>query len=456
VRDEKRHPKQRAQVDVAAARRDAARWHKEAKAIRAEYEAYKQSYVIEASQTPARPELNISESSLENDACPEPAPGCMAPDDEPFEVSADDASVVAEAAAWMDAEDSKATAREVRRLKNQLSEANRTLNAALRGLDIAERRVNLALTISEPRPAPKPIRASHPTAAREATIGFLASDWHIEETVDPNTVNGRNEYNLDISKARSERFFDGAAWLARWAASSAPGDMGYVIKEGILWLGGDIITGYIHEELMENNSLSPAEAILRAQDYITTGIRYLLSKTQLNKLTIPCNVGNHGRTTQRKKISTSNSNSFEWLMYHNLAKLFTNEPRVNFVIADGSHVYLDVYGYRLRFTHGDDIQYGGGIGGISIPARKKIDRWNSANKADYTFMGHFHQCRNFGDFVTNGSNLGPTAYSQSIGAEDEPPQQAAFLIDKTRGLRPLPSIWVDDRQKQRAKARAGA
>jgi len=34
---------------------------------------------------------------------------------------------------------------------------------------------------------------------------LVLSDWHIEENVDPNTVNQLNDYNLNIAKQRSEK-----------------------------------------------------------------------------------------------------------------------------------------------------------------------------------------------------------------------------------------------------------
>jgi hypothetical protein len=37
---------------------------------------------------------------------------------------------------------------------------------------------------------------------------ILASDWHIEETIDPETINYLNEYNPKIAKQRAEKFWN--------------------------------------------------------------------------------------------------------------------------------------------------------------------------------------------------------------------------------------------------------
>jgi hypothetical protein len=41
----------------------------------------------------------------------------------------------------------------------------------------------------------------------ESTAVLVASDWHIEEIVNPETVNYLNEYNPDIAKQRAIKFW---------------------------------------------------------------------------------------------------------------------------------------------------------------------------------------------------------------------------------------------------------
>lgn len=194
-----------------------------------------------------------------------------------------------------------------------------------------------------------------------------------------------------------------------------------------------MVSGYIHEELVEANYLSPTEAIRLAQRMLVRGIDLLLSRGDLKRLVIPCCFGNHGRTTNKRRISTGAKNSFEWLMYHTLADHYRGESRVEFIIADGAHVYLDCYGVEVRFTHGDDLRYQGGIGGITIPLRKATDSWDQFKRAGLTVFGHWHVLDNYGAWaVGNGSLIGYNAYALSIKARFEPPQQAFFLIDSER------------------------
>lgn len=200
----------------------------------------------------------------------------------------------------------------------------------------------------------------------------------------------------------------------------------------IIWLGGDFINGSIHEELVEGNLLSNMAASILAQKYIKSGIDFLLKNTKIN-IKVVCNSGNHARTTKQQRIATESGNSLEYFIYNNLATIYESEPRVMFLIPSGYHAYVNVYGYVLRFHHGHQMKYGGGIGGIYIPANKSIAQWNKGIKADLDIFGHFHQMRDGGNFICNGSVVGYNDYALSIKADYEAPKQAFFLIDRKRG-----------------------
>jgi len=271
----------------------------------------------------------------------------------------------------------------------------------------------------------------------EAAVIALASDWHVEERVDPWTIGGvHNEYNLEISAVRAGNFFKNLLTLTNQEAHFTS------IKNIVLWLGGDLITGYIHEELQETNYLSPVEAIWQAKKYISGGIRFLLKESPY-AITIPCSQGNHGRTTLKRRVSTYADNSFEFLLYLILADEFRDEKRVTFKLTKAYLNYVQVFGIRLRFHHGDNVQFNGGVGGLTVPMNKKIAKWNEARHAHYDCIGHFHQMFDGGKFLVNGSMIGYNPYAESIGASPEPPQQTMFLLDKkeTRKTKVMP-IYV--------------
>jgi hypothetical protein len=273
----------------------------------------------------------------------------------------------------------------------------------------------------------------------EGTCQVLASDWHIEEEVRPEQVAGRNRYNLEISQRRMERFFESTRWGLGFNRQA------FKIRDLILWLGGDLITNYLHPDNVETNLLSPPEALAYAQTSIVTGIRYLLEDDELERIVIPCNDGNHGRMTEKMRSASRTAMSLETMLYGMIAREFRNEPRVQFIIAQGAHLYYEVYGRTIRYTHGDETKYGGGIGGITIPIYKAMSRWQTVRHADLTVMGHYHQRTSLNDLIINGSLIGYSPYSLSIGARFEAPAQDLTMLDPQRFKGISMPLWVSER-----------
>jgi len=257
----------------------------------------------------------------------------------------------------------------------------------------------------------------------EATAFVVASDWHIEETVRSEEVNGLNEYSLALSKKRAERFFQVALHLTNLERKNTP------IKTLVVAVLGDMITGRIHEENLEVCTLRPVDAAIRVQTYLRSGIEFLLRESDLNLLFVCCS-GNHSRITKKIHAATEEGNSLETFVYQSLAQLYVNEPRVRFQTTSSYHNYLKVYDTVLRFHHGHSIRYWGGVGGITIPVNKKINEWNKSKWADLDVFGHFHQMFDGGNFIANGSMIGFNAFALRIGAAYEQPKQVFFVINK--------------------------
>jgi len=202
------------------------------------------------------------------------------------------------------------------------------------------------------------------------------------------------------------------------------------------------MSGYIHDELKEDNFLSPVETVLFLLKRIRGGIDYLLSATDYN-LKIPCNMGNHSRTTEKLRIQTEYKNNYEWLMYHVLADTYKGNDRVEFQIPKSYFNYLNVYDKTVRFHHGHWMRYNGGIGGISIPVNKSIDAWDKAKKADIDVFGHWHQFKDFGSWICNGSLIGYSAFAIFIKASFERPSQTLFMLEKNKGKTATMPIYLD-------------
>ncbi len=324
------------------------------------------------------------------------------------------------------------------KLRDQAVTNQRKYQELLKKFMELEQRNEVLTAIKEKPISPIVLTPKRGQAKNEAVGIALASDWHVEERVNPKTINYLNEYNPDIARFRANNYFTNLLKLIEKERQDV------TIDKLILWLGGDLITGYIHDELIEDNFMSPTEAILFAQELIYTGIKFLLEHGKFNEIIIPTSYGNHGRVQVKKKISSAYKNSYEWMLYHTLSQFFESESRIKFQISDGYFNYLEIFGKTVRFSHGDFVGYNGGIGGVSIPLNKHIYRANQQSMADLNCIGHFHQLTRGTEFIINGSLIGFNAYAQSIGASPERPQQAFQLLDSVRGFTISAPILVEE------------
>lgn len=299
----------------------------------------------------------------------------------------------------------------------------------------AQAREQIVLSLREQPPAVikrRELGSGH----REATAVAMLSDMHVEENVSLSQSGGVNEYNLGIAAESLQRFFSGVKWMNELYRPV------FGIRDVVLAVMGDLMTGRIHDENVETGEMAPIETALWLRDQLSVGIRDLLTDEGIEQLTIVCVPGNHGRTTKKIHRATYSENSYEWLLYQQLAHEFRNEPRVRFFADKSPHKWVQVYDSTFHVCHGDDVSYNGGIGGLSIPLNKRIPIWDRLRAADVHLLGHFHQLRDFNNAVVNGSGIGYNAFALSIGAPPEPPQQGYFLWDSKRGKTCVSPIWV--------------
>lgn len=290
---------------------------------------------------------------------------------------------------------------------------------------------------------PLVIKRRETNAIREGTGVLLVSDLHPEEIVSADTVSGLNEFSPEIAQQRIENLIIGTRWMLD-AARAKEKRAGYKIRDFMLCILGDLISNSIHPDLAESNALGPADATIFVFNLIQAVIDSLLADKEIERLIIPCAMGNHDRLTHKNRHQTKAETSLATIIYAMLQRLYRDQPRVEFQIARGNMLYVNAYGKLVRGTHGDDIRYNGGTGGIHIPLRKAIDAWNRAHDAALTVCGHWHQALMGPDYVVNGSLIGYTAFAQAIKARFEPAAQVFFVLDPRSGKRMFSPIQVQE------------
>ena len=223
------------------------------------------------------------------------------------------AKVVGEIAAEMATEQQLQADAEMARLRSELAATRAKYKAALAQIDRERERADSLTALQGVTPAPLTKSVKGRKRVRHAaTAVLMLSDVHCEERVLPETVNGENDYSLDVCQLRlaelEERFLD----CLQHERNQAD------VRRVLVWLGGDFITGHIHPDCVEVAQLSP----MNATRWIQARLRSLIDSIAANatEVIVCTNAGNHGRSTEKNRIATELDHSWEQMMYWTLAR----------------------------------------------------------------------------------------------------------------------------------------
>jgi len=327
------------------------------------------------------------------------------------------------------------TVRRIRKLEQSLAaerisrrDAERKLKQAESDLQLAEHELTAMLHMNDRATlrSYKPSGSSHDRG--KATAIICVNDWHAEQTVEPDLVGGINEFSADIADARIARTWEQAIYLIDFAKRISN------IDEVVLWAGGDLMNGMIHDEYLQTNWAGPTDAAQFVQDHLVSGIQKLVAEIPCDRFKFLATHGNHGRSTPDKRVHTQYAHSWERLIYHNVAKSISDCPKVSSYIERGPLLHAEIQGVRCRFSHGDTIKYLGGQSGVIGPASRARQAWDQQHgEAALTVIAHFHQYISTQNFVCCGSLIGFDPFAQAIKAQAEPPTQTLIVLDSKRG-----------------------
>jgi hypothetical protein len=314
---------------------------------------------------------------------------------------------------------------ELARLRAEVASYRKRYAAALEQIDRERQRADSVLGLQGIKRAALTKTAKGKRAAKhDATAILMLSDVHCEERVLPETVNGENDYSLDVCQLRIEEIQE--RFLACLDHERNQAD----IRRVLIWLGGDFITGHIHPDCMEVAQLSP----MNATRWIAERLRGLIDSVAANadSVIVCTNAGNHGRSTEKNRIATELDHSWEQMMYFTLAREEPNK-NVSWQIAEGHLGYVDLDGFLVRTTHGHSIRFAGGVYGLALPASKAIARWDAGRRASLTIFGHYHSWGwlRGARYVANGSVIGHSPYAERV-ASPERPCQGMAIVDHGR------------------------
>lgn len=269
------------------------------------------------------------------------------------------------------------------------------------------------------------------------------SDWHWGEVVVPEQVNGINTYNLDVARERAERLAAGVVDLTmnHTVHGEYPGI--------VVMLGGDMVSGTIHDELTQTNDAPIMPAVV---DLYGTLIRALDSMlAAFGRVFVAGVAGNHGRTTIKPQFKNAAYLNYDWLLYTLLEKHYAEDDRITFYIPAGIDAHLKIWNHRFLLTHGDKLGTSGGDGIIGMlgPVMRGMMKTRHGSSAigldfDTLVSGHWHQYTPLPRVIVNGSLIGPGEYSiGKLRAFPERPQQALWFVHPTNGIVSQQAVYCE-------------
>lgn len=315
----------------------------------------------------------------------------------------------------------------IRRLEAELREAKAQL-----GVEAGIREIigTASLALTESPPPTWTVKPAKDSGTPGVPLLFL-SDLHWGEVVSREQVGGVNEYSIAIARARLKHTVETAVALLRIL------DQNLRYPGIVLPLGGDLVSGNLHDELVATNEQGIMPVVLDLVDHLGAAIRMLAEV--FGNVYVPCVSGNHGRDTKKTWAKDRNATSFDWLIYQFLAKIFATDSRVRFHIPAASDARFRVFSTRYLLTHGDQFKAGdsiiGPLGPLARGRQKKLARDASVGMDwDVMLAGHFHTYIHMATMIVNGTTKGADEWSMSMNFPIEPPQQALWVTHPTYGI----------------------
>lgn len=284
--------------------------------------------------------------------------------------------------------------------------------------------------IREPVQRTPIVPARQDGSERQGVVLVNWSDWHVGEVVDKRKVRGLNSYSPEIARKRARQCAESTMKLWRYIRSS------YNVDSMVLFLGGDFISGYLHEELAQTNAMAPVEETRYAKELLIDALDHVVAEKTLKHLRIVGMRGNHGRTSRKMQFKNDYETSYESWLYWDLQDRYDDDQRVLFDIPRGDvHIVPVASKFNLRLYHGHQIKYSDGVGGLTIPLNKWQAKQDQIVRADFNLMGHYHMWSMPNSrTILSGSLKGWDEYAASHGFAYQEPLQTFALIDTKRRM----------------------
>lgn len=279
-------------------------------------------------------------------------------------------------------------------------------------------------------PAPKPRVLLAPKTKGEAKVDLvlLLSDLHISEVISPSEMEGLNAYNYAIARQRLLYF---QSKLADYVALQRKG---YNLQDLHVLCLGDLVSGDIHQELIQTNEFTTPEACVRTADLLAeflSPLSSLFPAVHLHEL----GSDNHGRLWIKPQCKKRALNSWNYPLYALLNARLSSHRNIATHQHLGIKAQIDINSKSVLIEHGNDTKMHMGIpyyGLERTDSREAKRRMKLRRPYDLHCWGHFHTPA-WGPWgIMNGALCGTTEFDHGCGRHADP-SQVTFLMHRSHG-----------------------
>lgn len=328
---------------------------------------------------------------------------------------------------------------ELNRTRERLTDTTSELHAAEKALSLFEAPIQRPKWLTPKRLDPK-----------AGTLLAVLSDTHYGEVVKPAEMGGFNKFDLAIAEQRTERFFRRLVRVARDYFAGVKYD-GVVLA-----LGGDLVSGDIHDELVQTNEVSTNETVLWAVPRLAAGVELLAREFgRVHVVSVP---GNHGRDSKVPRYKGRSAHNADSLIANLVARQFQANDDITFDVPRSIDATFKIYNFTFALEHGEELQKKfagnaeiGALGPLMRGTnRTKVQRAAEGSDIDYCIWAHFHQLLSLPSrgFIANGSLKGYDEYARGNKFRPEPPQQFLGIVDPLWGVTQQAPLILGDRKAE--------
>lgn len=314
---------------------------------------------------------------------------------------------------------------EVERLKQLLAEERRQ-RRELAIHSAAETAIGQAIRDTVPTrprvPAARPLIKQSKRARYEGLVHL--SDVHYGEVVRASSTGGLAEYSPAIARQRIE------------TATQEAIDIGRYMRIGrlVVALGGDMMSGTIHDDLERSNAEMIVQQTLDMADITSVAIEQFAQA--FPQVEVDGRSGNHGRPYRPMFFNRKQVENWDYVLYQFLEKMLANQKNIKFLTNEAFWNVIEVGNRKFLTMHGDTIKHQNSMSLPWYSMFKELMKWMGMREQggvpwfDDMMIGHFH---NQATISMGNSTLrvapaikGPDDYSYA-GSRMPVPAGARFL-----------------------------